>query len=78
MSADTPFARWRGRMGQKLSLGKPVAKAEAAAMIGYSAPNMATRFERSETLPITVALACAAVEAGLKPIRVGGLVDNQS
>lgn len=65
----TPFARWRARMGERLGRKRPLFKSEGAAMIGYHGKNAGTELDHAEELPITVALACAAIEAGLDPIR---------
>jgi hypothetical protein len=41
---------------------------EAARLIGYSDDSI-TKFERAAELPLAVALACAAIEAELTPIK---------
>lgn len=61
----TPFARWRKRIGGE----KPVKIADASKLIGFSSANHATKLNAQEKLSLTVALACAAIEAGIPPVE---------
>jgi hypothetical protein len=56
-------------MGERAGLGKPIQKDDGARMIGYTGKNQGTELDRAKELPIRAALACAALEAGLEPIK---------
>ena len=56
----TPFAAWRARLG--------VSKSEAARVLGLSRNSVIAYETGRRPLPRHVALACAAVEADIKPL----------
>ena len=64
----TPFAKWRARMGALQGLRRPIFKSEAAGMLGLG-DDTATKLEKEAKIDRRTALACAALEQGLKPIE---------
>lgn len=58
MTADE-FRNWRNRLGLN--------RVEAAAVLG-TGRNQPQRYEDGQEIPLYIALACAAIEHGVKPI----------
>lgn len=57
----TQFREWRERLGLN--------RVEAAAVLGMGR-NQPQRYEEGQPIPRYIALACAALEAGIAPIGI--------
>ncbi len=67
--ATTPFARWCARMGERLGKTKPISRRYAAALLDTHEDTVGRYYSGAKKPPRAIALACAAIEAGIEPIK---------